>query len=155
MSFININEAATISGKSIQTIRRMIKQKKVRTKQQKTPQGFNYLIDKDSLEAFIAKQNEAIAQESAQESSTAAPTQNDTNTQERPHRNLHNDEWRDEFKSELGKFTETVQKLVDQNAQDKSNFFGLIKTFQDRIITLEDQIKLLKEPETTWWQFWK
>ncbi|MFA5948478.1 MAG: hypothetical protein WC806_05975, partial [Candidatus Gracilibacteria bacterium] len=46
---ISIQEASDISNKSIQTIRRAIKAKKIIYRRKKTPQGFNYLIDFDSL----------------------------------------------------------------------------------------------------------
>jgi len=152
MSYLTINEAAQISDKSIQTIRRMIKQKKVKIKQQRTPQGFNYMIEQESLEKFLGVGEAKTA--SAQETTTNNNEKESSATRE--HRSLDsNEEWKENFKSELSQFTQTIGKLVDQNAQDKSNFFGLIKTFQDRVIILEDQIKLLKQPEGNWWQFWK
>ena len=51
-SYISIKDAADLSGKSIQTIRRLIKSKKVKFKKDRTPQGFNYLIDEQSFCAF-------------------------------------------------------------------------------------------------------
>lgn len=126
MQLININEAAVLSGKSIQTIRRMIKQKKISVRRQKTPQGFNYLIDKDSLTQIVA----------------------DSQNTEREHRPIT---------GEFERFNATVQKLIEQNERDKENFFQLIKTFQDRVVSLENQIKLLEAPapRKRWWQFSK
>ena len=46
--YISIQEAADLTGKSIQTIRRAIKTKKVEFKRRKTPQGFNYQIKASS-----------------------------------------------------------------------------------------------------------
>lgn len=46
---ITITEAADLIDKSIQTIRRLIKGGKVKYRRKKTPQGFNYMIDKASL----------------------------------------------------------------------------------------------------------
>jgi hypothetical protein len=43
-SYITIQEASELANKSIQTIRRSLKSKKLKYKRQDTPQGFNYLI---------------------------------------------------------------------------------------------------------------
>jgi len=132
MQLININEAAKISGKSIQTIRRMIKQKKISVRRQKTPQGFNYLIIKDSLVEYLNRD-------------TQMHTQGTETNQipDREHRPI----------MELEHFNATIQKLIEQNERDKGNFFQLIKTFQDRVVALENQIKLLEAPKKRWWQF--
>ncbi len=46
---ISIADAADLTNKSSQTIRRMLKAGKVKYRRKKTPQGFNYMIDKASL----------------------------------------------------------------------------------------------------------
>lgn len=56
---------------------------------------------------------------------------------------------------DMGIFKDTVQKLIDQNDKDKENFFRLVKTFQDRIVVLENQVKLLAQPKKRWYQVWK
>ncbi len=143
MELITINDAATVSGKSIQTIRRMIKQRKVRVKKQKTPQGFNYLIIKESLLDFVNARTQANTQPDA-------TIQEDT----REHRPI-NVASSEDFREEIERFSTTIQKLIEQNQRDKENFFQLIKTFQDRVFTLENQIKLLEAPARRWWKFWK
>jgi len=163
MQLVTITEAATEAGKSIQTIRRMIKQRKIQVKRQKTPQGFNYLIVKDSLTAAMnaaasavaaSAANEAPIQEVPDEAAPAAmhdaqPDIHDvtatTQTIERDHRII----------AEFERFGSTINTLIEQNTRDKENFFQLIKTFQDRVITLENQIKLLEAPKSSWWKFWK
>ena len=175
---ITIIQAAQISGKSIQTMRRMIKQKKIRVKKQKTPQGFNYLIVKTSLDemmndshpkAFLndypaapTMQQQAPVnhetQEQIHQTSTRAeqattyemPTQEAT----REHRSINQDII-EEFRGEVGKFNTTIQKILEQHQSDKANFFDLIKTFQDRVIVLETQIKQLEAPKPSWWKVWK
>lgn len=142
MTLININEAATLSGKSIQTIRRMIKQKKVQVKRQKTPQGFNYLIIKESLVDFLNQPIQTSTQPSASSRETT-----------REHRPIDID-YANLFKGELERFGTTIQKLIEQNEHDKNNFFQLIKTFQDRVFTLENQIKMLEAPKRKWWRLW-
>lgn len=143
MELITINDAATVSGKSIQTIRRMIKQRKVRVKKQKTPQGFNYLIIKESLSGFM----NARAQTNIQTDST-------TQEPSREHRPI-NVTPSEDFREDIERFSTTIQKLIEQNQRDKENFFQLIKTFQDRVFALENQIKLLEAPAQRWWKFWK
>ncbi|MDP4008083.1 MAG: hypothetical protein Q8P68_02725 [Candidatus Peregrinibacteria bacterium] len=46
---LTIQEASKLSQKSTQTIRRLIKTNKIKCKRKRTPQGFNYEINKDSL----------------------------------------------------------------------------------------------------------
>jgi site-specific DNA-cytosine methylase len=52
-------------------------------------------------------------------------------------------------------FKDTVQKLIDQHEKDKENLFRLIKTFQDRVVVLENQVKLLAQPKKKWYEIWK
>lgn len=135
MDFITINDAAAMSGKSIQTIRRMIKKRRIEIKKQKTPQGFNYLVGKESLLDFLNRRPILPMEEPAQE------------VTEREHRSLDDD---------YGELCATIQNLITQNQKDKENFFQLIKTFQDRIFALEGHIKLLEAPKrTSRWKFWK
>ena len=47
--FISIQESADLSSKSVQTIRRAIKSKKLKHRRQKTPQGFNYMVSYEAL----------------------------------------------------------------------------------------------------------
>ena len=49
---LSISEAAELIGKSTQTIRRMVRGKKIKFRRKKTPQGFTYHIDKESLLAM-------------------------------------------------------------------------------------------------------
>lgn len=150
MELININEAAALSGKSIQTIRRMIKQKKVKVKKQTTPQGFNYLIIKESLFAIAQQPDQTTKQAGGQQLTSTRTT---SQTGDREHRPLDSLDF-GLIKSELGTFNSTIQKLISQSERDKENFFSLIKTFQDRIVMLENHIKLLEAPKKKWWQLW-
>lgn len=143
MELLTINDAAKLSDKSIQTIRRMIKQKKIQVKKQKTPQGFNYLITKDSLLTFMEKARQMTTQ---QEPTIQAYT--------REHQPITQD-FTIQFKAEIDEFNSTIQRLIEQNSKDKENFFRLIGTFQDRVSILENQIKLLEAPAPSWWKFWK
>lgn len=143
MELLTINEAASLSGKSIQTIRRMIKHKKVQVKRQKTPQGFNYLVIKETLLSYLSQASQLNTQEDV-----------DSQNLEREHRPI-NANYEEVFKGELERFGTTIQKLIEQNARDKENFFGLVKTFQDRVFTLENHIKMLEAPRKKWWQVFK
>ena len=154
MNLITINQAAEISNKSVQTIRRMIKQKKIHVKKQRTPQGFNYLIIEDSFNKFM-------------EAAKAVEVATDPDIQEieREHRPISQN-FEEDFRGQLDNMNSTIQKLIDQNERDrqklmelgerdKENFFGLIKTFQDRVVVLENHIKLLESPKkNSWWKLW-
>ncbi len=159
MQLITITEAASTANKSIQTIRRMIKQKKIQVKRQKTPQGFNYLIVKDSLLTAVAAINEAATHELPEEmtpevDSTIHDVTATTQPMERDHRAI-TQELHDTFQAQFERFGATINTLIEQNTRDKDNFFQLIKTFQDRVITLENHIKLLEAPAAPWWKFWE
>ncbi|MEK7528562.1 MAG: hypothetical protein AAB592_02250 [Patescibacteria group bacterium] len=154
MSYITILEAATISGKSIQTIRRMIKRKKLHTKKQKTPQGFNYLVEKDSLNQLGSSDYSLDNTDTQQAHGEHDMASHSTiHSSSRDHRSLNNDF--DFIRSELSQFNGTVQKLITQNERDKQSFFELIKTFQERIVVLENEIKQLEAPQNKkWWELW-
>lgn len=50
--FITIQEAAELLDKSTQTIRRMIKRGELMAKKIRTPQGFHYVIARDSIDTL-------------------------------------------------------------------------------------------------------
>ena len=117
--------------------------KKVQVRKQKTPQGFNYLVVKESLMGYLEKISQMTTQ---QEPTIQAYT--------REHQPIAPD-YTDQFRAEIDKFNTTMQRLIEQSSKDKENFFHLIKTFQERVGVLENQIKLLEAPSPSWWQFWK
>ena|SRR3989338_2166905 len=164
MSHISIAEAAEITGKSIQTIRRMIKSKKIKTKRMRTPQGFNYLIEKGFLMHRVQKLR--LRQEASNQASTQATTRTTIREEEDTHVDSpeaqqpdisHDATFEPErshrsVRSEIETFNTSMQRLMDQHEQDKRNFFALIKTFQDRVIILENEIKQLSAPKKSWWK---
>lgn len=143
-TFLTIQEAAELTRKSVQTIRRAIRSKRIKSRKRKTPQGYNYMIDKDSLVSAydLKKANDAIVAEKKKSSGKISKNAKKIAKQYLTH-------------DDLGIFKETIQNLIDQNEKDKENFFRLIKTFQDRVIVLENQVKLLAQPKKKWYQLWK
>ncbi|MFC1810951.1 hypothetical protein ACFLZH_05605 [Patescibacteria group bacterium] len=144
-TFLSIQEAAEIADKSIQTIRRAIKSKKLKARKKKTPQGYNFMIDKDSLRKTYDLRS--IFDEQAKEKKSEQKDKISKTGRKITKQYL--------TKDDLGMFKDTVQKLIDQHEKDKENFFRLIKTFQDRVVVLENQVKLLAEPKKKWYQIWK
>ncbi len=139
--YISIKEAARLSNKSIQTIRRAIKSNKIDYKKQKTPQGFNYLIDKES---FCEEYNVA----------RAATTQRIVPGQNKGLVELANKQM-EGFQEQLTEFSDTMKTLVEQHAKEKENLFKLIETFQNKVISLENKLKLVEENiNRRWWKFW-
>lgn len=138
---ISIQEAADISKKSLQTIRRAIKAKKIKVKKSKTPQGFNYLIDKDSLCKFygIKLEDDYPRQHSAKEK-TSFKIKSETMPVEI-----------EDFKS----FVQTLKTVISQHNEERQNFLRLVNTLQEKIFVLENQVNLLKAPQPKWFQFWK
>lgn len=143
-TFLTIQEAAEISGKSVQTIRRAIRSKKIKSRKKKTPQGYNYMIDKDSLISTydLKKANEEVVSEKKKSGEKISKNAKKIAKQYLTH-------------DDLGIFKETVQNIIDQNEKDKENFFRLVKSFQDRVVVLENQVKLLAQPKKKWYQIWK
>lgn len=141
-----------LSNKSIQTIRRAIKGKKLKARKSKTPQGYNYMVDRQSLISIYniknaddsklnSQKHEAETKESEELKAEVSKTQKKLSKQ---------------FitSEELGLFKETMQKLIDQHEKDKENLFRLIKSFQDRMVVLENQVKMLEAPKKKWYEFW-
>ncbi len=144
-TFLSIQEAAEISDKSIQTIRRAIKSKKLKARKKKTPQGYNYMIEKDSLrKAYDLKSifNEQVKEKKEEQKDAISKTGRKLSKQYLT-------------KDDLGMFKDTVQKIIDQHEKDQENLFRLIKSFQDKVVVLENQVKLLAEPKKKWFQIWK
>ncbi len=145
--FITIQVASELSKKSIQTIRRAIKAKKIKTKKQKTPQGFNYLIDKDSLEStFNIKitKNEFPKKNTKKEEAT---TKTISNTKAKKI-SLETEDF--------AKFVQTMEAILAQHSEERKSFLGLINTMQEKIYVLENQLNLLKAPpKKKWFSFLK
>lgn len=147
-NFISIQEASDLSQKSIQTIRRAIKSKKLKVRRMKTPQGFNYLVDKNSLCGFYGvkdvektakstEQTEAVNDSSAEISSSKSTGKEIISA--------------DEFRN----FTKILEKMVNQHSDERQNFMRLVNTLQEKIFVLENQMNLLKTPSKKWYHVWK
>ena len=138
--YISIQEAAELSNKSVQTIRRAIKAKKIKFKRRKTPQGFNYWISRSSImEVYKIKE--------------AAPKEVKKTTIKTPKSTTGKSITinADDFKS----FAQTMEKLISQHNEERQSFLQLVNTLQERIFVLENQLNLLKAPKKNWYQFWK
>jgi len=180
--YISIKDASEMSGKSIQTIRRMIKSKKLRYRKDRTPQGFNYLIELSSLAEMSKISPELIKEtlgsttqatqasapvESQQTVATeatytnAAPVQAQaevttqpvvtTNlmevSQERSHQQIVAYE-------PIKEFNDTMQKLIDQHGKEKENLLRLRLSFQNKVISLENKIKVESSSKKSWFKLW-
>jgi len=154
-TFLTIQEAAMLSNKSIQTIRRAIKGKKLKARKSKTPQGYNYMVDRQSLVSIYdlknideSKLNKETTENENETKDTDELKTEVAKTQKKLSKQFITSE-------ELGLFKETMQKLIDQHEKDKENLFRLIKSFQDRMIVLENQVKMLEAPKKKWYEIWK
>ncbi|MFA5829412.1 MAG: hypothetical protein WC843_02865 [Candidatus Gracilibacteria bacterium] len=138
-TLLTLQEAAKISGKSLQTIRRALKGKKLQAKKKRTPQGFNYLITQESLVKFYKLGQSSIfdrEQRSIKEESKAVSAEVAT-------------------LQDLQKLQAHVEGLLEGNKKDKESFMRFMKAFQDRFLSLENQFKLLEQPKRKWYQVWK
>jgi len=139
--FITIKNASEISGKSIQTIRRMIKSKKIKFKKEKTPQGFNYLIDLEDMIVYYnidRASTVGLNKEEVSVKETAITTQENVQQSIQP----------------AIEFNSTLTKLIDQHSKEKENLFNLIENFQNKVVNLGNQIKIERMNSKSWWKFW-
>lgn len=142
--FISIQDASDLSKKSIQTIRRAIKAKKIQIKKQKTPQGFNYLINHESFCRFYGIKIENDIKKTPQKEKNLTNPKKDKN----PNGIYVTTE---DFKN----LTATLEKMVAQHSDERQNFIRLVDTLQEKIFVLENQLNLLKTPSKKWYQFWQ
>lgn len=144
---ISILEAAELSGKSVQTIRRALKSKKIKFRRRSTPQGFSYLISRDSLCAFykIMDREEKMLERKPQKMKLSTPKINDE---------IMAVEVND-FKT----FVKMMEKLINNHTEERQNFLRLVDTLQEKVFVLENQLNLLKDSamagDRKWYQFWK
>lgn len=149
-TYISIKDAAEISGKSVQTIRRMIKAKKLKFKKERTPQGFNYLLEAESVYSHFGVERDDSAPEITNDANQTdiveaveakVKEEDSLNTpvapavaQDRSHQKIVNYE-------PVKEFNDTIQKIVDQHGKEKENLFKLIESFQNKVIHLETKLK--------------
>lgn len=143
--YISIQDAAELSKKSIQTIRRAIKAKKLNFRKKKTPQGFNYLIDHESL----CRLYKIKISPNPKEEIKPPKTKTNKVSSKKDSQNIHITA--DDFKN----FTKTLEKMMNQHAEERQNFLRLVNTLQEKIFVLENQLNLLKSPQKKWYKFWK
>lgn len=140
-TLLSIQEAAAITGKSIQTIRRAIKARKIISKRKKTPQGFNYMVTQESVASYYKIKMSEFAKDREQGSVKEKSLSNDG-----AFATLH----------DLQAMEKEVADLLEEYKKEKESFMRFMKAFQERFVVLENQLKLLEEPKKkSWYQFWK
>lgn len=144
--FLSIQEASDISRKSVQTIRRAVKAKKLICRRQKTPQGFNYLVSMKSLSELygVKIQKEEVK---AEETSVHNVISSEKHSKKSENISINTAD----FKS----FAVTLEKMISQHSEERQNFLRLMNTMQEKIYFLETQLNLLKAPSKKWYQLWK
>lgn len=181
MTQVTLPEAAKILGKSLQTIRRFVKTKRLQSIKEATPQGFIYRVNVDELKNLSGElsTDQPPIQSTIQNDTLDSRNHTGINL-DRRRKNLYNKEnpnfrvnkkrarrkfdqsTKDEkigklevfFQKETSKLNTIIERLVKQGKTDKENLFGVIKAFQDRIVLLENHIKFLEAPKKKWWKFW-
>jgi hypothetical protein len=139
-TFLTIQETAEMTGKSIQTIRRAVKSKKVTVKKKRTPQGFNYLIGKDSILKYYKIQASLFEREAG---GIKDPAKTKGLTAE--------------FATidDLKKFQKDIEMVLEEHKKEKESFMRFMKAFQERFVVMENQLKLLEQPKRHWYEFWR
>lgn len=166
--FIDINLAASISGKSLQTIRRAIKAKKISARKKKTPQGFNYFISKQSVIDFFQIKNSSLKEIPIENrsdihdlnpaSQLSSQATGHSPTQPSSHPTSQNSSSLSETVSnpaELKELKKMLQSLMTQYQKEREQIGSAITDLQGRLLIAENQVRLLSAPKKKWFQFWK
>ena len=215
---ISITDAAQMCGKSIQTLRRAIKSKKIKVRKKRTPQGFNYLVEKESVLSFyglkepksfrdipieqgideaaihashgvhdapvtsegvhseglpvdtvdardtvharaeeLAKMHDiqvAQAQAAAQAQAVALATTQATTHQMALRLEIH-ETATIAVQESVKQLDSKLENLVGQYTQERTQLGNLLKEFQDRMLVIENQVRMLQAPKKRWFQMWK
>ncbi len=155
-TLITITDAASLSGKSIQTIRRAIKAKKIKVKKQKTPQGFNYLIVKDTLlECYQIGEKQELREipiEKHTDESISNLDIQETIPQESV--SLVDQESIERTERSVQILDEKVNEVVLRYSHEREQVTQVMKDFKDRVLILENQVRMLQAPKKSWFQFW-
>ena len=152
--YITIQDAAELSGKSVQTIRRAIKAKKLKTKKQKTPQGFNYSITIESLTSAFGLEATVAKEEVKTEVKAEVKTEAKVEMKAEKVAKVKEDQMIVDT-ADFQSFAKTMERLVTQHADERQSFLRLVNPLQEKIFVLENQMNLLKAPQKSWYQVWK
>lgn len=149
-NFISIQDAAALSNKSVQTIRRAIKAKKLKVKKMKTPQGFNYLVETNTIyTAFnLRPREQAKKSTSPKQINKASKTVKKSAGPSQKGVTIGSEDFRS--------FVNTMETLLSQHNEERRSFLQLVNTLQEKIFVLENQLNLLKSPpKRKWFSFRK
>ncbi len=156
-TLITITDAASLSGKSIQTIRRAIKAKKIKVKKQKTPQGFNYLIIKDTLiECYQMGDKQELREIPIEKHTDESMTNLDIQeTIPSESVSLVDQEAIERTERSVQILDEKVNEVVLRYSHEREQVTQVMKDFKDRVLILENQVRMLQAPKKSWLKFWK
>ena len=152
-TLLTIQEVSAITGKSLQTIRRAIRAKKVQATRKKTPQGFNYLITQKSVAAFYKVNLKGYNRERVPGSVTLEPSSDVKKNMQQKSLSTA-----DAFATlnDLKTLEHEVANLLEEYKKEKESFVRFMRSFQEKFVVLENQLKLLEEPKKkSWFAFWK
>lgn len=152
-SFVSIQEAAGVMGKSVQTIRRLIKKGEIKAKRVKTPQGFNYIIELSDLaknaetSEFVMLDNSPIQNEPVQHAQAKiepAPIQHEILTNQTPVKaHVDTDYYLlDIQKPEMSQNNnKQLLKLLEDSHREKMFLMTLIQKLQEELKTEREKEK--------------
>jgi len=158
--FITIHEAADITGKSVQTIRRALKSRKIDYKKKHTPQGFNYLIGKTSLfrEYGLQDNGSAVVSESCDvinSELTEVSSSTSLEVAATPQAEAVKENSITVTSQDFLDFKKAFETMISNHSEERQNFLRLINNLQEKIFVLENQVSLLQAPKKNWYSFWK
>ena len=159
-TFVSLKEASELSGKSVQTLRRAIKSRKIKAKRKKTPQGYNFLINQSSvIDFYKLKEKLFDRKQKGLKDDLGSQVDSRMTSQKAKKRSTKLFAFTGNkyvTPADLAKFNKAFKEFVKQSSKEREEMFCLIKAFQEKMIVLENQVKLLESgSHKKWYQFWR
>jgi hypothetical protein len=159
-TFVSLKEASELSGKSVQTLRRAIKSKKIKARKRKTPQGYNFLVNQGSIiEFYKLKEKLFDRKQKGLKDDLGSQVDSRMTSQKAKKRSTKLFSFAGNkyvTPADLAKFNTAFKGFVRQSNKDREEMLCLIKAFQDKVMILENQVKLLESgSHKKWYQFWR
>lgn len=152
---LTLHEAAELMGKSVQTLRRKIKQGKLDVSRVKTPQGFQYLVAYEELvkrgfvqgkmlpESIVEKSDGALVLEEKEELTTQVDkltSQSELKVQEKAENEM--------FDRQTDEWVKDLKAIIKAHHQEKMVLIYLLEK-------LQEELKVARQPKLSRWQrFW-
>lgn len=168
---LSLHEAALVSGRSVQTIRRMVKFGQLRARRKRTPQGFQYMIDREHLLTFTRALAREIPEETEETETVRMRDVQEISPEQETAQKMNKETFSLVQQPETGKtrkttatpmqaerdlllsLHQTIRDLLEHQARERQQFLDLFKNLQERITFLEEQARTFQQKKKRWYEF--